>query len=71
VDAPRKRTPRRPRADDVVAFIDAGQEDAAEVDGPDPVLDFLEADDLLLERVRDETSRLCSGDVDVRQFVAG
>lgn len=38
----------------IVAFIDAGEEDVAAVEGPDPIVDFLEAQDLLLERVRDE-----------------
>ena len=52
---PPRSAPAAPScADDVVAFIDAGEEDVAEVDGPDPIVDFLEADNLLLERVRDE-----------------
>ena len=38
------------RADDIVAFVDARQEDVAEVDGPYPIIDLLEADDVLLER---------------------
>jgi hypothetical protein len=37
------------RAEDVVAFIDAGQEDVTEVDGPDAIIDFLEAEDVLFE----------------------
>jgi hypothetical protein len=35
----------------VVAFIDAGQQDIAEMDGPDAVVHFFESDDMLLERV--------------------
>ena len=50
------------RADEVVAFIDAGEEDVAEVDGPDPIIDFLEAEDVLLERVRDEDQALLEPD---------
>ena len=47
---PPQSAPTAPsRVDDVVAFIDARQEDIAEVDGPDPIVDFLEAEDLLLE----------------------
>ncbi len=42
------------RADDIVVFVDPRKEDVAEVDGPDPITDFLEAEDVLLERVRDE-----------------
>lgn len=41
-------------AENVVTFIDAGQENIAEVERPDPVINLVEADDLLLERVRDE-----------------
>ena len=60
---PPKADPAAPsRADDVVAFIDAGQEDVAEVDGPDAILDLLEAEDLLLERVRDEEQALLEPD---------
>src|SRR5207245_4062918 len=50
------------RAEEVVAFIDAGQEDVTEVDGPDPIIDFLEAEDVLLERVRDEDQALFESD---------
>jgi hypothetical protein len=42
------------RADDVVAVVDASQEHVTKVDGPDPVVDCLEAEELLLERVGDE-----------------
>jgi len=34
------------RAEDVVAPRQCGQEDVAEVDGPDAVIDFLEAEDV-------------------------
>ena len=44
----------RLRPDGVVPFVDASQEDVAEVNGPDAVVDLLEADGVLLERVGDE-----------------
>ena len=34
----------------------------AEVDGPDPIIDFLEAEDVLLERVRDEEQTVVEPD---------
>jgi len=37
--------------DDVVAFVNASEQDVAEVNGPDAVVDLLEADRVLLERV--------------------
>jgi hypothetical protein len=37
--------------DDVVAFIDAPQEDVAEVNRPEPVVDLFEVDGMLLERI--------------------
>ncbi len=40
--------------DDVVPLVEASQEYAVEVDGPDPVVDFLQTDVVLFERVRDE-----------------
>lgn len=40
--------------DDIVALVEAGEEHAVEVDGPDPVVDFLQADVVLLQRIRDE-----------------
>ena len=48
--------------EDVVPFVDTRQEDVAEVDGPDSVGHFLEAEDLLLERVRDEEQALLEPD---------
>jgi len=36
--------------EDVVAFIDARQQDVAEVKRPDAIISFLKTDDLLLER---------------------
>src|SRR5216117_424934 len=48
----------RLRPDGVVPFVDASQEDVAEVNGPDAVVDLLEADGVLLERVGDDSSRL-------------
>lgn len=45
---------RRLRSDDVVPLVDPAQEDAAEVDRPDPVVDLLEPDRVLLEGVGDE-----------------
>ncbi len=44
----------RLRPDDVIPFVDPSQEDTAEVDRPDAVVDLLEADRVLLEGVRDE-----------------
>jgi len=44
----------RLRADNKVAFVESGQEDAAEVDRPDPVVDLVEADMMLLEGVGNE-----------------
>jgi len=44
--------------EDVVAFIDARQQDVAEVKRPDAIISFLKTDDLLLERVRDEEQAL-------------
>ena len=40
--------------DDVVAFVDASEQDVAEVNGPDPIVDFLETDWMLLQGVGDE-----------------
>ena len=48
--------PRPSSADDGVALIDAAQEDVAEIARPNAIGDFLETEDLLLERVR-EVSR--------------
>jgi hypothetical protein len=48
--------------DDVVTFVDARQPDVAEVDRPDSIIDFLEAEDLLLERVRDEEQAFLESD---------
>ena len=40
--------------DDVVAFVDASEQDLAEVNGPDAIVDFLEADGMLLQRIGEE-----------------
>jgi hypothetical protein len=37
-----------------VAFVDASEQDGAEIDRLDPVVDFLESDVVRLERVGDE-----------------
>ena len=44
--------------DDVVALVDASEQDVAEVNGPDPVVGLLEADRMLLERVGEEQQAL-------------
>jgi hypothetical protein len=59
---PLKSSPAPSCAEDVVTFIDPGQEDVAEVDGPDAIVDFLEAEDMLLERVRDKDQALLESD---------
>jgi len=41
-------------SDDVVPFVQAGEQDATEVDGPDPVVDLLESDVVLLQGIGDE-----------------
>jgi len=62
-ERPPKADPRgASRAEDRVAFVDPREEDVAEVDGPDPISDFLEAEDVLLERVRDEEQALLEPD---------
>ena len=38
-------------SDDVVAFVDASEQDVAKVNGPDPIVDLLEADRMLLQCV--------------------
>ena len=48
--------------DDVVALVDPSQEHATEVDGPDTVVDLLEADGVLLEGVGDEQQPLLQTD---------
>lgn len=55
---PTARAARPSRVDDVVALIDARQENVAEVDGPQPIIDLLEAADVLLQRVREEQQAL-------------
>jgi len=50
------------RPDDVVAFVDTAQEHAAEVNGPDTVVDLLEADGVLLQRVGQEEQALPEAD---------
>jgi hypothetical protein len=48
--------------DDVVTFVHAPQEDAAEVNGPDAVGDLLEPDRVLLERIGDEEQAVLQAD---------
>ena len=43
---------------DVVAFINAAEPPVAEVNGPYPIADFLEADGTLLKRIRRNGSRV-------------
>ena len=44
--------------DDIVAFVEAGEKHAVEVDGPNPVVDFLQTDMVLLQHaVRRRASR--------------
>ena len=50
------------RPNDVVPFVDASQEDIAEVNRPDAVVDLLEPDGVLLERVGDEQQALLQTD---------
>jgi len=44
--------------DEIVAFIDASEEDVAEVNGPDAVVDLLQAHGMLLECVREKEQPL-------------
>lgn len=48
--------------DDVVTFVHAPQEDAAEVNRPDAVGDLLEPDRVLLERIGDEEQAFLQAD---------
>jgi len=48
--------------DDVVAFVDAAEQHVAEMNRPDPVVDFLEADGMLLQRMGDEQEALPHAD---------
>lgn len=48
----------RLRADDEVSLVEASEKDGAEVDRPDAVVDLLEADVVLLERIGDEEQSL-------------
>ena len=43
--------------DDIVALVDAAEQDVAEVNRPDPIVDFLEADGMLLQGVGEKSSR--------------
>ena len=40
--------------EDHVPLVDLGEQDGAEVDGPDAVVGFVETEVMLFERVRDE-----------------
>ena len=44
--------------DDHVAFVDLPEQDGSEVDGPDPVVGFFQADVMLFERTSDEEQRV-------------
>src|SRR4029453_13311376 len=46
----------------VVSFVDPAEQDPAEVNGPDPVVDLLEPDWVLLERVRKKDQPLPQAD---------
>ena len=46
------------RSDDVVALVNPAQEQGTEMDRPEAVVDLLEANGVLLERVRDEDEPL-------------
>jgi hypothetical protein len=46
------------RPDDVVAFIDAAEQDVAEVNRPNPIVDFLEAHGMLLQGVGEKEQPL-------------
>lgn len=41
-------------ADDVVPFVEFGQEDGVEADGPDPIFGLFQSDVVIGERLRDE-----------------
>ena len=43
--------------DDVVAFVDASEQDLAEVNGPDAIVDFLEADGCCCSALERKSSR--------------
>ena len=48
--------------EEVVAFVDARQQDVAEVERPNPIIDFLETDDVLREGIGDEEQALLEPD---------
>jgi len=52
----------RLRPDDIVALVDPPEEHVAEVDGSDAVIDLLEPDGVLLERIGDEQQALLQAD---------
>jgi hypothetical protein len=47
----------RSRADDIDTFVDARQEHVAEVDGPHPIIDLLEADECCLSEFARKSRR--------------
>ena len=49
-------------SDDVIAFVDAAEQHVTEMNRPDPVVDFLEADGVLLQRIGDEQQALPQAD---------
>ncbi len=49
-------------SDDGVAFVDAAEQHVTEMNRPDPVVDFLEADGVLLQRIGDEQQALPQAD---------
>ena len=48
--------------DDVVAFIDASEQDVAEMNGPDSVIDLLEPHRVLLQRIGEKEQTLFEPD---------
>ena len=48
--------------DDVVPFVDSAEEHVAEVDRPDAVVDLLESDWVLFQRIGDEEQTLPQAD---------
>lgn len=44
--------------DDVIPFVERGQQDRVEVDRPQPIVGFLQTDPLIGERIGNQSSRL-------------
>ncbi len=49
-----RKSRKRSVPDDHVSFIDFGEEDGSEGDGPDPVVGFFQADVMLFQGIGDE-----------------